>query len=489
MRKTVFIAFFFLFGHLGWAQKPGSIRPFVAQISDSLAQIGMLELTEGEFKNPVAKQLLDSASIEELSVLTRHPHPAVRAQAWAGLLQKKEVSGEWMLQIAREHWQDMDTVQVRCYQNYFHHDVKIQVGDFFLRNLREGNYAGAVGMYFRKDFRPDPISQRRIDSFLICDPPPFPEIRFSVFWNEKPRADCYTCVRRQVEEGRSQEAVIYLAKFRKEQDVELIINHLPTEKTPNSWARLQWMPLLEFQHPRFFQVLKDSFQNHVRDANYLRSVRKYANRDAAILFDSIFYRACREPNNGSVVSTLGGALFHEFDTVFADVYVKILSFSPENTYCRIPDNLWSCRPDTLAALYEIWKNGGRSTKARASAMFPKYQEWLSKQGAEKSVALVMEQIRPGGVYRDSYKAFSVILNSPGKSYFVEPLFALLEKEPLAENRFFLAKLLLEMNLPEVKSRLEGLFSEKIALRPTLRDAEKGGSTFSDFLHFVKNEKK
>lgn len=483
-KTTILVVFGFLAASWIQAQDTTPIRQFLLETVDSLALIGEVELKNSRFSNPLANQLMDSATIAELANLTRHKHPVVRVYAWAGLLQKKDVSGELMLRIVQERWSDMDTVRFRCYQDDGSFKTAEQTGAFFIKKFTR-EHSGYVCLTFRKEFTPNRLIQFSFDSLLLCNPPPFDKICSDAVWEIKPTEACYDCIRNQVAQVSNPFAVIYLAKFKKEQDVDLIINFMSHPSVVNRKGNLYWFPFREFQHPRFFQVLKDSLHDNFMENNYLRAVKNYGNKEAAILLDSAFSLAYRETNNWLAVSRLCMVLDIELDTIFADLYIKMLTLAPENTHCNVPDRLWECRADTLAALYEVWKNGGQGAKERATAMFPKYQKWLAAKGEGLTVNLVMEQIQPGGNYRQFQSAFEAILKTKGNPYFIEPLFALLEKEPLPENRFFLAKLLLELQVSEVPTRLEKLFAEKKQLRPNVISAEKGGSTFSDFLHHFK----
>ena len=67
-------------------------------------------------------------------------------------------------------------------------------------------------------------------------------------------------------------------------------------------------------------------------------------------------------------------------------------------------------------------------------------------------------------------------------YFVDPLIEILKKEPLAKNRFFIAKLLHEYNDPVIDERLALLFREAPELAPGLQAAEEGGSFFKNFAY-------
>lgn len=465
--------------------KETPLRPKTAALADSLANIGKVEIKGAEFIHPPAKQLIDSSSIHELVILTRSAHPAVRIYAWAGLLQKKEVSSELMFQVVREHWYDCDSVQMTYFNGYDQNPFTVVAGDYILRNF--GAFSGSVALTLPKVFTPDQATALKFDSLLICEPPPFQNLYLQALRYSKANPNWYDCARRQLLDEHNILAVMYLSKFKKEADIDLIVRHLLPQKPGDLSMRLRWVPFLEFQHPKLFQVLKDSAATNFTDPTFLQAILKYQNREAADLIDSIFCRALRSPQKSRQSESIVCMAFHgKFDTVFADVFIKMLCQAPENTNCRIPEILWECRPDTLAALYEIWKNGGKGARQRATAMFPQYEKWLSAQGPEKNVLLVMEQIKPGGRYREFQKAFAAILKTRGRTVFVDALFDLLQREPLPENRFFLAKLLLDLQVPEVKMRLEKLFAENPSLRPTLVAAEKAGSMYADFLHHAKN---
>lgn len=487
LNKHTLLLLFALTCMVSHAQKKLHLRAHIARAADSLAHIGEITLKDQQFYDPNAIILMDSAEISELVELSRHPHPVVRVQAWAGLLRRPDVTGTVVLNVARERWRDMDSVRFRsCHQygSFVHYD---RAGDYILKNIGEGPFGGSLGLQFQKRYQPDTRTKAQLDSLLLCDPPPFPEIQFNTFYFKKTRQDCYACVRQLVASGACPMASTYLAKFQREEDIDLILRHLPDTRLPNSYIKPRWTPFVVFRHPRLFQVLKDSVANNFSNIEFLRAVKGYANKEAVLLLDSIYTLTRSLPNNWSPISSLSRELYQDFDTVFADLYVKILTLEPENPNCRIPDALWQCRPDTLAALYEIWKQGGRDARQRAAAMFPQYEKWLFSKGTDRTVGLVMEQIKPGGNYRYFQKALAAILKTRGSPHFMEPLFELLEKEPLGENRFFVSKLLLDLHLPEVRPRLERLFAEKPALHPSLMDAEKAGPTYSDFLYHFAND--
>ncbi|MCE7922664.1 MAG: hypothetical protein DYG98_06385 [Haliscomenobacteraceae bacterium CHB4] len=430
--------------------------------------------------------MVREASAGELAALAYHASVAVRAYALMGLLSQKNTDSVDLVSIARAQWRDTALVHFRLHHKYGTTAYHQPVGLFFLKNIGSLPVSDLpMATEFRKSYKTDSLVRLIFDSLVVCDPPPFPEIRHACTRYLPPRETYYTCVRSQVEQNTNPEAVAYLAKFNNPSDIDLILSRPQAGRTPGNLQLVLWQPFLYFKHPRLFKTLRDSMPRYFQDPTYLRAVRNYGNQESAILFDSIFSQAMQAHKPWTPVSRICAALYYDFDPVYADVYIRMLTEYPENTNCRVPDALWTCRPDTLVRLYEKWKIGNNALQERAKTIFPKMREYLALQGEERTTVLVMEQFRPGSDYGKCYEAFKAIYRSK-TDIFVTPLFNLLEREPIAAQRFFLAKILLSFNLPDVRPRLEQLFAEKPQVRPTLKDAEKGGALYSDFLYYVEN---
>ncbi len=498
---------FLLFCCLGNVQAQPLRRVLQAAV-DSLLQQGEIRGQEHTFKDSAVLAIGQIARFDELLALTHHQSPLVRVAAIYGLLQRDEMGNlylsdqqnyprpfvpkTYLHRLLEEHFNDTATVQWRTQWEYNSISLaRISVGELCLSKI--GNY-----WIFSRDFilsdqygyKMPQEAKAHFDSLLLLNlPNPWIAYRFARIQQLEPIQAWYSVIRQQVEQSGDEVAVCYLAKYQKPEDIDLILANLPTEK-PRFEATLpsHWTPFQYFRHPRMFAYLQQHQPPNINKNETLYLVAAYQTPEAAALFDTMYTREkAASKNMWSACSTLGSMINAQFAPVYAPLLWKMLMDNPENSNIRIPDRLWETHADSLAKMYDIWKTGGRGARDRATKMFPKLSEYLAQHDVDRRAQVVVEQIKPGKEPRNAQKAWETIWLAHDKIYTLL-LFGLLEKDPLPENRFFICKIMLHQPEADIKQQLITFFQKHPELYPNLTAAEKGGSAFSDFYHYLTEKK-
>jgi hypothetical protein len=471
------------------------IRPATAALAERIERVAITTLPRGSgglhLKDSTAIALRDSATAAELLQLTRHPSPTVRTTALLALLERPDRDSLDLHLLPPQHFHDTAAVRIEVFEQY-NYGKDTRVGELFLDAIR-GYSFDLLWMY--SGFRLEKAPKEWLDSVFLCSNTSFNYMKLGLARDFKPKATLYPCIRQLVESGQDGHASVFLAKYQRTEDIGLIIRDLPENKLSSHGNR--WQPFEYFQHPQLFAFLEKDLANSWQNAFYQQQVAKYKNRDAAALLDSVYLRikSLEKRQLELAVYYLRNAMMRSYDSVFAGLYLRILSDFPKSQNVGIPDGLWETHADTLCSLYSVWKNGSRVAKDRALKMMPKVIEHLQKADAVALEREIVSRIVPGldmNTYGDhpadraaTVKAYTHIYQTRSPA-FIEPLFDVLKKEPLGKNRFFVAKLLLGFDDPSLRGRLAFFFKENPTLAPSLKDAEEGGSFYSNFVHKAEN---
>ena len=473
------------------------LRP---EISARAAQLGPLSVTTQPYtqqgihlKDSTALLLQEQATTAELLAMTAHPKPEARMAALFALLNRPERDSLGLERLVPAHFRDTATLKLEAWGEHRTH-LSTQVGEAFLQTI--GSYTNNL-FWLNDGFELDTTAQAWLDSVFLCSNTRFNGLKNTLLWQWAPTEQMYPCIRRLLASGQDNHLSSFLAKYQRPEDINLITAHLPkADRRSNSHP---WQPFWHFMHPEMFAFLASKLEQEWKDGMYLRVLAKYQNQEAAALLDSVFQRIDTLGNARKqqyLAVHLSRALGAHYDTIYAPLYLKILTQYPENANFRIPEALWATYPDTLYRLSLVWKNGGRAERERAMRMMPKVIEYLQRTQPDTLYAEIISRIKLG--FDQSYyaehpadlgatmKAFKYIYRSRAP-YFIEPLFGFLEEEPLAKNRFFIAKLLLHFDEPDIEDRLTRFFQMHSELAPTLKDAEQGGKFYSNFIYHAQKE--
>jgi hypothetical protein len=493
IKQLLSIAFCCLCAANLWSQ----IRPEINDMASRLNRVAIGSEVKNRkssifFRDSIALNLQQKATIAELMELTNHDLPIVRVNALIALLGRPERDSLELQLLVPQHFSDTATVFIEMTENKANHS-KAKVGELFLDMI--GRYSDWYMLWTNTGFKLSEPRQLWLDSVFFCSNTDFNYLKNFPSRSWKPRPELYDCIRQMVESGQDNYTTLFLAKYQREEDIELICSHLPEYINANKRNHFIWLSFQYFQHPRMFSCLKSKLEDGWQNLDYYRNVAKYKNEEAAKLMDSILTRIIKmDKYKGTVTAHFGRALEEEFAPAFADIYLKLLKTFPENSNLKIPDMLWETHGDTLLHLSSIWKNGNKVERERATIMIPQVIKYLKAKDVNALNTEIVSRLKPlpdtyyssvrAGDEGATIRAYKYIYNSQ-HSYFIEPLFERLKAEPLAKNRFFIAKLLLEFEDHTIRGRLTAFFKENPNLAPSLKDAEEGGKFFKNFIHNAK----
>lgn len=440
----------------------------------------------------LAVLLKNTATAAELLELTRHPKPAARTTALLALLESPGRDSLELHRLMPEHFHDTATVRLHFFdQIKYHKDQK--VGEVFL-NALGGFWFAELWLHGKYSLKKP--QKEWLDSVFICTNTAFNPYKLGIVGNEKwkPKPSFYPQIRELVASGQDSFASVFLAHYRKEEDIPLILAHLPPQAHPSHGNR--WQPFRYFQHPDLFAFLKNELPASWQNGGYIEAIAIYKNDEAAALLDSVYVRIkSLEKKPGNNLYYLHNGILRNYSPAFASLYLRILTEFPESQHANIPDGLWETHADTLCQLYSVWKNGGRTAKDRTLQMMPKVIEHLQATDTAALHREIISCIKMGIELRTNadhmvdigttVKAYVHIYKTRNPA-FIEPLFDILKNEPLGKNRFFIAKLLLRFDDPGMRERLTVFFRGNPSLAPTLKDAEEGGAFYSNFVHKAEN---
>jgi hypothetical protein len=465
------------------------VRPEIIAMAE---QLPPLAVTAGAYPFPgihlkalPAIAFQQAATADELRQLTEHDDPLVRATALFALLGRPERDSLQLERLVPQRFHDTAAISLEIWEEY-RSGWNSRVGELFLATI--GGYTN-VYFWMEDGFQLDTARQAWLDSVFLCSSTNFNSLKRHLYFRWQPQESQYPCLRQLVASGQDNYLAPLLAQYRREEDIGLLAAHLPEGDGE------RWLSFFFFQHPRLLDTLASRLEEAWQQRSYQFVVARYQNPEAARLLDSVYAQIGRleRKQQQHAVATYASTLFVNYAAIYAPLYLRMLTEHPGNPNFRIPDGLWETHDDTLYRLSLRWKHGDRAERERAAKMMPKIIEYLQAAAPDTLQAEIMRRISLGIElkYYSQYpadmaatvQAYQHIYRSKDP-YFIDPLFGLLEKEPLAKNRFFIAKLLLHLGGPPVEARLRAFFQENPGLAPDLRAAEEGGGFYAGFVHYA-----
>jgi hypothetical protein len=192
-------------------------------------------------------KLRKSASPGELKALTDHPWPVVRGYAFWALSYTKDID---LLPIVLDHISDTAVLDTK-FGCVGRHPL---VGDFFIEVAN--GWRGDAGTTL------DSLEHAVLDSVLLFTPNIL-EARSDVLDEARPEPARYARIRELVTTEHDQAALVALARYRMEQDVQLIRSNYE-ESSVKGWKAFvsTFEAIEEFPHPAFTVVL----ETHLRSS-------------------------------------------------------------------------------------------------------------------------------------------------------------------------------------------------------------------------------
>lgn len=224
-----------------------TIRPEIEKIVKGIAKDNVLKSSGVGIAGAKTDQwdryisLKTKATNEELINLTDNENGVVRCYSFQALATRKNID---LLPILTK--QLTDTTTITTFQGCIISDQ--MVGDFFI-DVVTPNYIDLDAYKLTENER------QQIDSILIFDKNIRLSAKSEVLGKLKPKEKYYNRVREIVIEEKNNNGLIALSKFQNQQDKELIIERLNSNKTDIQYYGLQ--AVIYFPDSSFFSHLKD----------------------------------------------------------------------------------------------------------------------------------------------------------------------------------------------------------------------------------------
>ncbi|TPG42131.1 hypothetical protein [Flavobacterium pectinovorum] len=208
--------------------------------------VGAAGRTPKQFEN--FEELKKNASLEELIMLTNHPNAVVRCYSFWALLRLKNID---LFSIVKNHLGDDSMVQTQfgCIGS------SEKVGDFYIQLVTTD--------YEDDDVSTKLLNERQLkilDSLLIYSENNL-NMRFDAISKAEPTEDLYPKVRELVIKENNQSALVTLAKYRKESDIELILKNKDIDEDAESGYFSTYKAIQNFPDVRFLPLLEKNLNN------------------------------------------------------------------------------------------------------------------------------------------------------------------------------------------------------------------------------------
>jgi hypothetical protein len=217
-------------------------------------------------------RLKGTATIDELINLTNHPNPTVRCYAFWALAYNPKIN---LFPIILDHINDDEMVETQfgCIGG------DEPVGDFFISVVTPNQI----------DLNPNKLDSTQIstlDSILIYSSNNL-WAKSAAINRAEPNESLYPIIRKLVVINNNQNALVTLAKYKNETDIELI------KKNNNLFYT--YKAISQFPHPIFFPILRKSLQETLNKKHYsgewrelYKSIASFKNQDAIALLEVPF---------------------------------------------------------------------------------------------------------------------------------------------------------------------------------------------------------
>ena len=247
-------------------------------------------------------QLTRTATKEELIDLTSHPNGAVRCYAFSTLAKQKSID---LLPVLIEHINDTEKIL----QQFGGVGGREKVGDFM---IDLANPAYGDGSYKTLDSAELAV----LDSILIYSSSGL-YARDKAIETARPTERLYTRIRELAVKAGNQSAVVALAKYRKLQDISVILNNREINSRENEGYFYTYRSIDEFPQPDFMPLLKRNLLQTLGDSHYdnewsalYRAIAAYKNAESIELlkvpFTRVKYPDIRTYHIGFVFAAVAG---------------------------------------------------------------------------------------------------------------------------------------------------------------------------------------
>lgn len=258
--------------------------------------------------------LKNKASLNELLELTNHPNGVVRCYTFWALSYNDSID---LFSLILKHINDNEIIKTQfgCIGS----DIK--VGDFFIEILTR-NYLDENSHKF------DSVQQLYLDSVLIYTPNDL-DAKSSAIYRAEPTEKLYAIIRSLVIEDSDQTALILLAKYQKEQDIDIILKSRYLNSNQPQDNFYTYRAISYFPNPAFLPFLEESLQKILLESHYSNewqelylAIASYKNKKSLKLLEIPYSRmsAMREYHMRYVFNAIRNFKAPIYDELFLKIW-------------------------------------------------------------------------------------------------------------------------------------------------------------------------
>ena len=268
------------------------------------------------------EELEQNATKDELTELTNHPNGVVRSYAFWALTHRKNID---LLSIVKNHLNDTELVETQfgCIGG------REMVGDFFIQVM--------TPQYI--DLNSEKMNSKELaelDSLLIYQPNKL-SARYSAINRAEPTANLYPKIRELVTEENNQSALVTLAKYKKEQDIEIIKNNRSENDKIESGYYHTYVAISEFPRPEFIPLLETNLNKTLDNTHFstewrelYRAIASYKNKKSIELLKIPFSKVEHQNIKKYHIDFVYGAIQEFQDPIYNELYWQIWEWKTLN---------------------------------------------------------------------------------------------------------------------------------------------------------------
>jgi len=397
------------------------------------------------------EELKSIASKEELIELTNHPNGVVRSYSFWALSLLKNVD---LFSIVKSHLNDYELIntQFGCIGG------QEMVGDFFIQ-LMTPQYI---------DLDSDKMNSKEIqelDSLLIYQPNKLSS-RFDAINRAEPTENLYPKIRELVIKEKNQSALVTLAKYRKEQDIEIIKNFRDETDKDEGGFYFTYVAMQQFPRNEYIPLLESNLKKTLDNTHFstewrelYKAIASFKNKKAFELLSIPFTEVQHQNIKKYHIEFVFNAILEFQDPIFDDLLWRIWKEENQRTLRSYkyllflnPSKAYELTKKELIEGYQLEKSDfiPNLEKVEESENFYEYLlNVVIANDKELSNKIIKVQIETADVH--NLPLFTSKVNR--QKMFVEPLFNRLENAWNAHIYLNLIKTLIEFNDDDINKRI------------------------------------
>lgn len=396
-------------------------------------------------------ELEKKASKEELIELTNHPNGVVRSYSFWALSHKKNID---LFPIIKNHLNDDELVSTMfgCIVS------KEKVGDFFI-NVATPEYI---------DLDSDKMNSnqmKELDSLLIYQPNNLSAI-FGAINRAEPTESLYPKIRELVIKEKNQSALVTLAKYQKEQDIDIIKNFRDDTDKDEGGYYFTYVAMQQFPRTEYIPLLKSNLDKTLDNTHFSTEWRElygaiasFKNEEALELLNIPFTQVQHKHIKKYHIDFIFDAILEFQDPIYDDLLWRIWVEENQRTLRSYkyllslnPSKAYELTKKELIDNYQIQKSDFTPNLEKVPESDNFYEYLLNviiANDKELANKIIKEQIEKANVH--NLPLFTSKVNQ--QKMFIEPLFNRLENAWNAHIYLDLVKTLIEFNDNDINKRI------------------------------------